>query len=188
MPGSTTWDHPRIRGEHARLQARFCGAARIIPAYAGNTTRRAPRRCCLQGSSPHTRGTPVPTTCTCPCTRDHPRIRGEHRHLLHRDVVERGIIPAYAGNTAAPDPPRERRPGSSPHTRGTRRWRRSCRTWSGDHPRIRGEHCGSVVVECGGVGIIPAYAGNTMASNASSAGSQGSSPHTRGTRVGSSGR
>ena len=96
-------DHPRIRGEHAgiveaflpvegssphtrgapewrRLVAERCG---IIPAYAGSTPP----------SSPRTRS-----------TRDHPRIRGEHRPAPHS-----ALSPL----------------GSSPHTRGARRHRRA---------------------------------------------------------------
>ena len=191
-------DHPRIRGEHAmalgdgRLGegssphtrgARGAGPLdggreRIIPAYAGST-----RRGCR----------PVPRS------RDHPRIRGEHR------TVTPGMRP----------PPR-----SSPHARGAPP-RRACRS-SGprDHPRIRGEHTvelrksrlpkgssphtrGAHVPGAEGglyVGIIPAYAGSTghlrrpplgvqdhprirgehRSSTAATSGSPGSSPHTRG--------
>ena len=94
------------------------GAVRIIPAYAGSTSSYPTRE--------------LPRT-------DHPRIRGEHNGaevivveglgssphtrgalvwlLADEDAV--GIIPAYAGSTAA-------------------RPRSSSGTW--DHPRIRGEH------------------------------------------------
>ena len=134
----SAWDHPRIRGEHWRRRhgrlptegssPHTRGAlvayhqsprrARIIPAYAGSTPRTCPPA-----------GRPG----------DHPRIRGEHfmpswrrgdfggssPHtrgallvMMVRSVI-RGIIPAYAGSTAAF--PR--------------------RVWqSTDHPRIRGEH------------------------------------------------
>ena len=160
--GGSAWeaaDHPRIRGEH------------LIGVVAANVEA---------GSSPHTRGAPPTPSGTTPVGR---------------------IIPAYAGSTAARassagrawDHPRirgEHRPhlaeghgfgGSSPHTRGARRFRRrSARTggiipaYAGstaqriavdgapaDHPRIRGEH-----------EPIPAPKGDTM----------GSSPHTRGAR------
>ena len=91
---------------------------RIIPAYAGSTSRRAARGC------------------RCP---DHPRIRGEHisdgstanmsggssphtrgaRRRCRRSPSRPGIIPAYAGSTVA----------------------EQCTHWaSSDHPRIRGEH------------------------------------------------
>ena len=110
------------------------------------------------GSSPHTRGAQV-----------------EARHML----VERRIIPAYAGSTSTcvqpriprKDHPRIRgehtkctlrsslRTGSSPHTRGARIRRPSRRKAPLDHPRIRGEHQHDV---------------ETSSSHT------GSSPHTRG--------
>ena len=131
----------------------------IIPAYAGNTK--------LHGLLVAEVG-------------DHPRVCGEHRVLsLNRSVnrgssprmrgtrhhsrrrpVDRGIIPAYAGNTF-------RLPAATPARR--------------DHPRVCGEHAtgASTQVNCTGSsprmrgtpmmrlqmagtdGIIPAYAGNT---------------------------
>ena len=150
-------DHPRMRGEHPLPWT---------PTLAGG------------GSSPHARGAHTgPEQGTSPrriipaCAgstrswgnigspqRDHPRMRGEHD----------GIYAAYRGDE-----------GSSPHARGapvrhvgqdlvagiipacagsTIRCG-SGRTWRQDHPRMRGEH---------------------FASNATSAASQGSSPHARG--------
>ena len=131
-------DHPRLRGEHtfiwyphydgtgssplARgtrdLRVAGEGAAGIIPACAGNTSRSAP---------------------SCRGTRDHPRLRGEHGSSggseaavagsspLARGTLpsgsemndDPGIIPACAGNTLQP---------SNARRRG----------W--DHPRLRGEH------------------------------------------------
>ena len=172
----------------------------IIPAYAGSTTIRPPRRyrardhprirgehfaapcaaCASQGSSPHTRGA---------------------LQLVADGARVGGIIPAYAGST------------QRPHGRtGSRR----------DHPRIRGEHSwatesdwaaegssphtrgalGSVISNVVAWGIIPAYAGSTSAPPLASCrrwdhprirgehciGSfadcivYGSSPHTRGAR------
>ena len=154
-------DHPRIRGEHESQEdydafvqgssphtrgtpmtpLTVWGLRGIIPAYAGSTQARRRRRC-------H--------------SWDHPRIRGEH-------IIGGGP----AGLTA----------GSSPHTRGAR-LRRAQR--------------------CGAPGIIPAYAGSTAACINQSEVSWdhprirgehaamtldvyadlGSSPHTRGAQVG----
>ena len=131
-------DHPRICGEHdaaadawvkaagssphmrgtLKLKLPAFGNTRIIPAYAGNTRRNAPRirqawdhpRICgehymppfdvgvAQGSSPHMRGT---------------------RTYVHKRFPQFGIIPAYAGNTA-------------------KYLYTACR--DRDHPRICGEH------------------------------------------------
>ena len=94
-----------------------------------------------------------------------------------------GIIPAYAGSTSPQSQPRQRRQGSSPHTRGAPRSTARFTRPSGDHPRIRGEHDG-----CGGQGdrrrgIIPAYAGSTAPALGVLPSLPGSSPHTRGTRA-----
>ena len=172
-------DHPRIRGEHARRWRRWpwvSGSSphtrgarlrpesrrrrrRIIPAYAGSTVVR------LRIRRP---------------SRDHPRIRGEHRKKQVNISVNTGssphtrgaplrrrqarhrrrIIPAYAGSTSTAPA------GSSS---------------AADHPRIRGEHTSGSVSKTEPVGssphtrgapvrdrrplrregIIPAYAGST---------------------------
>ena len=152
-------DHPRIRGEHDRLDrlrhpwrgssphtrgARTCMADTpeedgIIPAYAGSTPALLRHRLGHPGSSPHTRG------------------------ALRQQYLPRpgsGIIPAYAGSTLRAnrfcayrrDHPRIRGEhatrttawpspiGSSPHTRGARQRRILSPRGLRDHPRIRGEH------------------------------------------------
>ena len=146
-------DHPRIRGEHpARIDparrpvgssphtrgarrrgAAPCGRRRIIPAYAGSTSRGCSSRR-LSG--------------------DHPRIRGEHTlvvsrvHLMPgssphtRGAHARGIqgpfdsriIPAYAGSTDQVA---------------------LTVVVAGDHPRIRGEHAAAALGPLGGVGSSP---------------------------------
>ena len=190
-------DHPRIRGEH--LMSAMDNMLRmgssphtrgalgkstqglrdrgIIPAYAGSTH--------LDVNRPR-------------CTRDHPRIRGEHQMISPRfqkylgssphtrgallvrprDVGDGGIIPAYAGSTP-----------SCVLAPGTRR----------DHPRIRGEHyphpCGwrhgsgssphtrgarkPLQLRRSHDGIIPAYAGSTGQS-ASTPSASGDHPRIRG--------
>ena len=132
-------DHPRIRGEHLRRVLRAVFELGIIPAYAGNTAFPIAAFVMMWiipayagntyiiihtsksslGSSPHTRGTPVWPDSAPKRSGDHPRIRGEHAAVPAVDDADRGIIPAYAGNTS----------------------RRACSggTWP-DHPRIRGEH------------------------------------------------
>ena len=173
-------DHPRIRGEHN---------INVVPTFLKS------------GSSPHSRGTPVwirPETQILGIIpafagntllssaymaggKDHPRIRGEHfpyglalaqflgssphSRGTHPEKEENkndpGIIPAFAGNTIA----------------------YYFDVWCvEDHPRIRGEHCKSLIlihVEKGSSPhsrgthtvfarsahkprIIPAFAGNTM--------------------------
>ena len=139
--GSTTTDHPRIRGEHS------CTLA-LMPAIAGSSphTRGARRRC---RHSPHSAGI-IPAYAgstkniiiACVCWSDHPRIRGEHLRSCSTVAVSLG---------------------SSPHTRGAREGGASADEGAGDHPRIRGEHVGAGGAAAGVPGIIPAYAGSTGA-------------------------
>ena len=133
----------------------------IIPAYAGNTCLA---RLCCHGNGDH------PRVCgehydgaasTLRPLGSSPRMRGTRRQGRRRPRLP-GIIPAYAGNTS--------------HTRKslTVKW---------DHPRVCGEHtrvltdidqqlgssprmrgtlCFHEIV-LHDTGIIPAYAGNTVA-------------------------
>ena len=130
---------PHTRGALAGLDAER-GPERIIPAYAGST--------------------PSVYSATVKLS-DHPRIRGEHSPALmpiagrsgssphtrgapsrsNNGIFTPWIIPAYAGSTSR-----------------SRRRRRGA--W--DHPRIRGEHGGGVLVHLPDAGIIPAYAGSTQ--------------------------
>ena len=155
----TTRDHPRVCGEHDPPVNGSDSFVWIIPAYAGNTDGVFY----------------VPGT-----VWDHPRVCGEHtvsmvvyatmlgssprmRGTLGSQLclsVGVGIIPAYAGNTS---------------------WLPPVENWSGDHPRVCGEHFAQakkrwpvrgssprmrgtppwLLALHGHLGIIPAYAGNT---------------------------
>ena len=131
---------PRVRGTRYSLYALLLTVG-IIPACAGNTACARTRRS---------------------CTRDHPRVCGEHfRRLGHSDLPAgssprvrgthghksaadgfRGIIPACAGNTRPP-----------------RRRRRSVR----DHPRVCGEHLPRTVPGQPGRGSSPRVRGTRLA-------------------------
>ena len=156
---ATSWDHPRVCGEHLVVVVLGEYSVGIIPAYAGNTSLARLSSC---------------------SRRDHPRVCGEHtREELHIAAQQgssprmrgthdgrksfygkAGIIPAYAGNT---------------YNRGR------CGTGDRDHPRVCGEHLLQRALHCAfhgssprmrgtlrwcvspllPTGIIPAYAGNT---------------------------
>ena len=175
-------DHPRIRGEHSDRSCSRGAGGRIIPAYAGSTSMCPTCSCgrgdhprirgehvdCVLGegdavgSSPHTRGALSGDRPDPHGRRDHPRIRGEH---------------------VLGEKPRHEKEGSSPHTRGAPiqgflgaapegiipAYAGSTHPPAGkysagtDHPRIRGEHI--------------------QKQSADSTG-KGSSPHTRGARIG----
>ena len=178
---STGGDHPRIRGEHRH--------------------RPAPRALDL-GSSPHTQGAPlhgrpvgrhrgiIPAYAGSTCVlglvmlhmRDHPRIRGEHLSCLLLPPPLAGSSPHARG--ARRVGPVESVPGGIiPACAGSTPTRLISRSWTWDHPRMRGEHkpleesllhrLGSsphargapkaVIMGGSFQGIIPACAGSTLA-------------------------
>ena len=172
-------DHPRVRGEHGASgapSASSCGSSprargtryrafsrrgpgRIIPACAGNTSRRMRH----EGGGP-----------------DHPRVRGEHstersmrgprdgssprargtRERERSDDDTRRIIPACAGNTTSHSA-RRSRPSDHPRVRGEHgRLADSVATMTGSSPRARGT-LNNLFGFVGHDRIIPACAGNT---------------------------
>ena len=133
----------------------------IIPAYAGNTFSALPL---IKACKDHPRvcGEHTFQPCLHVCRwGSSPRMRGTPR-AVRRPSSRLGIIPAYAGNTQGNDI-------SQPSSR--------------DHPRVCGEHYSGMAIAqdipgssprmrgtlmvtlllLGAGGIIPAYAGNTMA-------------------------
>ena len=175
-------DHPRMRGEHVLPPHAVLAVVGIIPACAGNTTPLGQWPRPMPGSSPHARGTPNRHQSLSTRSRDHPRMRGEHRRRHGRRRPPEGIIPACAGNTKHSDQYGAFIEGSSPHARGTRRCRRSTGFSKRDHPRMRGEHEHDDQQVRAEDGIIPACAGNTRTPGLVKTPMTGSSPHARGTQ------
>ena len=199
--GARDGSSPHTRGAPRRVHGVAVGPG-IIPAYAGSTPRCTKGRSSKRdhprirgehikglwdgiksgGSSPHTRGarprilgflfrkriipayagsTPTGPSSKSPA-RDHPRIRGEH---LPRD---------FQG---------ARRGGSSPHTRGAPTGLGSALTLGGIIPAYAGS-TSPPPFAARPSGIIPAYAGSTRGLSAAMPTHLGSSPHTRGARLG----
>ena len=138
VEGSAGGDHPRMRGEHKanRIHARLfrgssphargtlvteVGGMRlfgIIPACAGNTSGRV-AVCRLRGDHPRMRGEHLrELTLKRHPLGSSPHARGTHQGLRRQGGARR-IIPACAGNTVFFD---------------------KCSYYTGDHPRMRGEH------------------------------------------------
>ena len=174
-------DHPRVRGEHASpswvtlvlagssprsrgaLLLRGLGAVElgIIPAFAGSTS---------------------PPSCIRLCSGDHPRVRGEHVIKLKLDPSATGSSPRSRGAHGGRQHLREHR-GIIPAFAGSTVEALDGVGREGDHPRVRGEHTlvdgdkapieGSSPRSRGArfllwfpiiaAGIIPAFAGSTMA-------------------------
>ena len=195
---SAAGSSPHTRGTHDPRRAAW-RRCRFIPAYAGNALAlhagtssaavhpriRGERRVCVAscsttfGSSPHTRGT-------------HQRI--------HSTAAASRFIPAYAGNASwvqslnpqASVHPRIRgeRPrlqstgplvsGSSPHTRGTLRYRSCCSTTGRFIPAYAGNARNPQFAPVQRP-VHPRIRGERERYNDSDVLNVGSSPHTRGT-------
>ena len=131
-------DHPRMRGEHSSALPRYPPIEGSSP-HARGTLPGGVRLHVPPGIIPACAGnTPSPTRVV-PACWDHPRMRGEHKGLQEHQAtyegssphargtrfvtasaaLDKGIIPACAGNT----------PASPTWQVGNR-----------DHPRMRGEH------------------------------------------------
>ena len=172
-------DHPRVCGEHYTLRFGMACALGSSPRMRGTRFRQLEVRR-RPGIIPAYAGNTSLLTRFSSMSQDHPRVCGEHTHdrfsltglqgssprmrgtRARQAAVarERGIIPAYAGNTM-----------------------RSRTAWPTirDHPRVCGEHPDPIVLSCAiwgssprmrgtlmrfpsrsaRCGIIPAYAGNT---------------------------
>ena len=156
----STGSSPRMRGTHDWLLDMMCWS-RIIPAYAGNTRSRSPRRTRV-GDHPRVCGEHFfDLSGDGSDTGSSPRMRGTHARRLGRPAGG-GIIPAYAGNTSkATRLCRGRR--DHPRVCGEHRIVRVRVTAiSGSSPRMRGTPVCSTCTPRN-TGIIPAYAGNTRA-------------------------
>ena len=174
--GSGRGSSPRARGAPGSRSS-SCSRSGIIPACAGSTSF-LPLAIC--------------------CSRDHPRVRGEHSDLVERlwrpagssprargahgedrgHLVVAGIIPACAGSTFSSMASRSR-PGDHPRVRGEHSTRMMfCAAIAGSSPRARGAL--SVAGEHRPHrGIIPACAGSTAIPGWSPSG-EGDHPRVRG--------
>ena len=146
-------DHPRMRGEHSSGWNSCCRSRGSSPHARGalGAAEGAGRR---PGIIPACAGSTSRQTTPCRLSRDHPRMRGEHRPATRqssttagssphargalRDGLDGrshlGIIPACAGSTKAAS-------GFLPRSK--------------DHPRMRGEHMAMICGRPLGLGSSP---------------------------------
>ena len=151
---------PRMRGAPGSVLIAG-GVVGIIPAYAGSTARSQsstgftwdhPRVCGEHSSSAFSFSKRLGSS---------PRMRGARPgHLAHDQG--HGIIPAYAGSTDKPVST-GKNDGDHPRVCGEHPYLvKSPSPSLGSSPRMRGAHC-VLVVQRERRGIIPAYAGSTLA-------------------------
>ena len=158
MIEGTSGSSPRMRGKRRDLIAHGL-VCRLIPAYAGKTTRAVP---CSPLSPAHPRvcGENLRTEVTRKAgAGSSPRMRGkpkQHRPVQHR----RRLIPAYAGKTLLQA---TQRLAERAHPRvcgeNNSEWNYTGNSW-GSSPRMRGKPRLPGLVSFRR-GLIPAYAGKT---------------------------
>ncbi len=172
-------DHPRMRGEH-RPPGEAGQDSRGPSPHARGALVRAAGRPHRGGTIPACAGSTRSSWPTPMWSGDHPRMRGEHKKQLADPDVERGPSPHARGAQEAVGRPRCGA-GTIPACAGSTRSSWPTPMWSGDHPRMRGEHKKQLAdpdVERGpsphargaqeavgrprcGAGTIPACAGST---------------------------
>ncbi len=131
-------DHPRVRGEHRAAELGQDGVAGPSPRARG-ALRGRPAARPGRGTIPACAGSTSWCMRRRARTRDHPRVRGEHRRPGAGQPAEKGPSPRARG---AP-----RRACGRPSRRGTiPACAGSTGSWGSivmierDHPRVRGEH------------------------------------------------
>ena len=165
--GDPDGSSPRVRGKRRRGR-RQGHRRRLIPACAGKTPSRGPRRC-GRGAHPRVCGeNPAgpPTRDSAPGSS--PRVRGKPPQL-RRAPPSRGLIPACAGKTLT-----EARASfvtwAHPRVCGeNRRDRRPQGVPAGSSPRVRGKPMWTTLIPRL-QGLIPACAGKTSAGHAQQGG------------------
>ena len=151
--------------------------ARFIPAHAGNALVSRSESSGT-GSSPHTRGTPLPLVFVHLGGGSSPHTRGT---LPPVTSLSARFIPAHAGNARSGWQWHRLAPRFIPAHAGN-----ACRS-SGSHlpstvhPRTRGERVQDRPRSDARRRFIPAHAGNARRAGRRRVGRHGSSPHTRGT-------
>ena len=135
------------------------GVVGLIPARAGNT-RVVRLRPALSGAHPRSRGEhPCASSARSWCRGSSPLARGTRRGC-RQHLTRSGLIPARAGNTMFPAWI-NLTAGAHPRSRGEHVWVvRFPVVPLGSSPLARGTRCEDQV-GVGGLGLIPARAGNT---------------------------
>ena len=172
-------DHPRMRGEHEKMDTSIANQTGSSPHARGALSRAAPERA-RRGIIPACAGSTKARPRRWRCCRDHPRMRGEHSPAPRLCAGARGSSPHARG---APNVPINEGSSSGiiPACAGSTPGLVALTERARDHPRMRGEHTQRVslsqvhtgssphargaprgVSEARAIGgIIPACAGST---------------------------
>ena len=150
-----------MRGEHS-ICLSFLFLVQGSSPHARGTLERSPHAVLGWGIIPACAGNTLWKRRVAAVTRDHPRMRGEHRGAKTNPAQAQGSSP-HARGTPIRSECALSRPGIIPACAGNTRCRLAALIYQRDHPRMRGEH------------TVNRHALMLHA---------GSSPHARGTRTG----
>ena len=135
---ASSWDHPRLRGEHTRPCASMSSASGSSPLARGARLIKESTILC-KGIIPACAGSTLRRVLWLYANWDHPRLRGEHSPTSQLTPTRAGSSPLARGAPRRADGARHVEgiipacAGSTPSVRATYP---ICK----DHPRLRGEH------------------------------------------------
>ena len=132
------WDHPRMRGEHGGSAGSGYVPSGSSPHARGARASFAASHVVL-GIIPACAGSTIKAYNQTWYIWDHPRMRGEHRCFTTLATSNTGSSPHARGAPASTTATRPTR-GIIPACAGSTLDHQAPRSWSRDHPRMRGEH------------------------------------------------
>ncbi len=155
MSGSSgsTWDHPRVRGDHREAVAIAAAEQGPPPRARGPLPHRRTGRAGL-GTTPACAGTTSCRSTRASGTRDHPRVRGDH-DVVRVDTTDDQGPPPRARGPLSVLVEQVQHLGTTPACAGTTSAARQAVRFKGDHPRVRGDHGRSPIPCSGCVGPPP---------------------------------
>ena len=133
----SSWDHPRVGGEKAKITPRLKRCRGSPPRGRGKVVR-PDVVAKAAGITPAWAGKSCSARCRSQSCGDHPRVGGEKSMMQSRARASKGSPPRGRGKGSGR---RKRRPGEgiTPAWAGKRARRKRNERWRQDHPRVGGE-------------------------------------------------
>ena len=137
--GATSWDHPRVCGEHCMSPSVTAACMGSSPRVRGTLLRDCGRDD-RTGIIPACAGNTLIGRGALPRSGDHPRVCGEHRVAVDIIQIALGSSPRVRGTQRSRALRRPRCRGIIPACAGNTTASTSASSGAWDHPRVCGEH------------------------------------------------